>query len=356
MKAHLCFSQIEGILEANSSVNNTSLKTLDFDWSAILDCLQHYIMLRKLSRPEIITHILIGFLGVTINLLCMMALFQVRDKWTSHFRIMLSLMFADLLTAASYITWVIFFAFSYGFPKYFTYLWQSQKVSFNFVLMGLNAVLLNLICMAVDHYVTIMYPWHSPVSKKKCCIAIITMWLIAALTGFSDSFIPFQAYEARYTTFLMGIICIIVMASLYISVYRIAKNYGRKVAVSKMYGRTSFINHKNLKALVTTAMILGTFILFWLPIGCINFIMVLDYTLYDRIYHLYDIFMCIFLLNTICDPIIYAIQIRVIRKGFLILLSKIASKCLKHKFTDPNLVSIIGSMILTDDLKVSVQF
>ena len=104
-----------------------------------------------------------------------------------------------------------------------------------------------------------------------------------------------------------------------------------------MDGRISFINKKNRKALVTTVMILGTFLLFWLPISCKMLIeMFVTIPLTYDVVKLSEIFKCLLLLNTICDPIIYAIRIHHVRKGFLILLSKVASKCLKHKFTDPH--------------------
>ena len=86
---------------------------------------------------------------------------------------------------------------------------------------------------------------------------------------------------------------------------------------------------------MTTFIILGTFILLWLPNFCKILTVVFNTEL--QAYHLkmFDIFICLILLNSVCDPIIYAIRIRHVRKGFLILLSKIAPKCFRHKFTDP---------------------
>ena len=352
-------SQTKGRHEANISVTNTSLKTLDdlgyhkqFDNTSIYSNVSNTSALPSytnydfavliLSQPENITQILIGFLGVSINLLCMMALFQVTDKWTSHFQIMLSLMFADLLTAASDVTLVLFYAFAFYFIEVTTstYIGRCINVIYGFVVTGLNATLLSLTCMAMDHYVTIMYPWRSPVSTKKCGFAIIIIWLIAAMTGFSDFFAPVRDNKAQYTTFAIGFICGLVMMSLYLSIYHTAKKSGKLVAMAKTDGRISFINQKNMKALVTTSIILGTFILFWLPIGCINFIIHFDtrpqaYDVHEIRDHFHGICMCLLLLNTVCDPIIYAIRIRHVRKGILMLLSKIASKRLKHRFTDP---------------------
>ena len=111
-------SQAKGSLEGNISAN-TSWKALDKlefftqfvntsvynNFPNASEILHDRVLLCK---PEFLSQIVIGFLGILLNLLCMMALLQVRDKWTCHFRIMLSLMFADLLTAISDVTLVLF--------------------------------------------------------------------------------------------------------------------------------------------------------------------------------------------------------------------------------------------------------
>ena len=125
------------------------------------------------SNPARISLILIGILGVLLNLLCAIALFQVRDQWTCHLRIMLSLMFADMLTPASIITTL----FSIAFALYY-YITGGKHALFVTVInafntIGLNATLLNLIYMAIDHYITILHPWRNPISAKICSIIII---------------------------------------------------------------------------------------------------------------------------------------------------------------------------------------
>ena len=219
-------SQAKGSLEGNISANTAwkALDKLDFFTQFVNTSVYTNFSSAKdrvlLCKPEFLCQIVIGFLGILLNLLCMMALLQVRNKWTCHFRIMLSLMFADLLRAASDVTLVLFNAF----VLYFTEVTHSfdilhcRHVIYGFLIMGMNATLLSLTCMAMDHYVTIMYPWRSPVSARKCCIMIITIWLIAAMAGFSDFFISVRVYKARYTILPIGLICIVVMMSLYLPV------------------------------------------------------------------------------------------------------------------------------------------
>ena len=333
-------TQTKGGLEGNVSVPNNSWKTLDelelftqsvntsvFPNVSNTSGTSHKILL-ILTEPPVIRKIVIAFLGILLNLMCVMALFQVKDKWTCHFRIMLSLMFADMLIAVSVMTYI----FAYAYTHYFI---EEENLHYIpvircFFLMGMNANLLNVVCMAIDHYVVIMYPWRSPVSAKRSHIIVTTVWVIAAITAISNFFTP----VLNYTTLPIGLVCLIVMVCVYVSIYRTAKNSGKQVAVRTTGGRISFINQKNLKALVTTSMILGTFILSWVPVGCLNLMMQFR-VIRDHDVWLSDIFTCLFLLNTVCDPIIYAVRIRRVRKGFLILLSKIASKCWKHKFTDP---------------------
>ena len=133
------------------------------------------------------------------------------------------------------------------------------------------------------------------------------------MTGRSHLFIPGRTYKPIYSTLIIAFVCTVVMIFLYQSVYRAAKNNGQEVAVIKME-RASFKSHKSIKALVTTFIILGTFILLWLPYFCIILTIVFNTELQAYHMKMFDIFICLILLNSVCHPVIYAIRIRHVRK------------------------------------------
>ena len=324
-----------------------------------------------LSQPTSVIGIFLGILGILLNLLCMIALFQVRAKWTCLFRIMLSLMLSDMLTATSYMAHVFRRAYTrHYFPGLGPWdirlkTWCTFTVIKAFCTMGMNVTLLNLMVMAIDHFIAILYPmrYQTLLSIKKSNFMIIIIWLIAALTGFSDFFSPLwdlksyriftrynlcefiwlSVYQEEYTTFAIAFVCTCVMLILYLSIYCAARDKVRNVAVTEKDGSIGFKHNKNKRALVTTFLILGTFILCWLPMCCFQVILLLlvkfrsEYVveMTDKLILVDNSLVCVVLLNTVCDPIIYAIRIREVRLGFLVFLGKIAPKSLKHKFTDP---------------------
>lgn len=202
---------------------------------------------RILTQPAKIIALLIGSLALILNAVSLLVVKRVLKKarrQAAHFGFLMSLGISDMLFS---ITLMLFILNKVINPLYFpgygtdTQRLQSRCVSIIIKALNtcsLNAELLSLMGMALDHYIAITKPLHyALLLNKKCYIVIIIIiWTIAILCGFSDflyvihdagdwtiykdkfnlcEFIYYSKYQEEYTLFITAALCLIVMVFSY---------------------------------------------------------------------------------------------------------------------------------------------
>jgi hypothetical protein len=150
-----------------------------------------------------------------------------------------------------------------------------------------------------------------------------TLRIMAAIRTSSQSNITFcQAISKDETSFSIwaGYGCVYVVAGLglaimlytYIRIYKV----GTKIITRSgaMYNNDITATRAKYRATVTTLWILGTFIVLWFPTLIFNVILYVHADSASLVLNVvYDIMTCLPILNSVCDPIIYAIRLRAIR-------------------------------------------
>ena len=211
--------------------------------------------------------------------------------------------------------------------------------------IGLNTSLLNLMGMAIDHFMAINKPLlYSTIRKtKKIIIMIAGLWVVAILAGFSDflsginiddmftaklnycELIWLTDYHDEYLTFVLAFLCLGVMLFIYIKIC--IKIHHRHTGLNIRQHIRQNQNRDNMlnrKPIITTLLIVGSFVLCWLPMCLFQIILIIvvrvnpmvlrkfTTTLQDVDQYLYDLL----LLNCIIDPIIYAVRMPEVRLGY----------------------------------------
>ena len=172
------------------------------------------------------------------------------------------------------------------------------------------------------------------------------LWTIALFCGFSDffmshrkysprlqrkftycEFVDMTKYQVEYTIFAIAGICLVIMSMAYTTMFcaiRRRPNLGG--AVRQQMDR-------NKKALLTTLLILGTFIICWGP-NClyqVTLVIMVKFNRqairrYTKILSTIDPYLFdLLLVNCLLDPIIYAIRMREVQAGY----RKLFSICCK---------------------------
>jgi hypothetical protein len=207
--------------------------------------------------------------------------------------------------------------------------------------MALISTLLNALAMAMDHYVAILKPlYHRKLMTKSRILLMITgLWILSALTGFSDFFsgifsygdynhddnyceyVSDTKYQEEYPVFGIAIICLFVMMYVYIKIY---------ITVRRHQSSEFRQINRNKKAMFTTLLLLGSFILCWLPLCLLEIIMNIlvetniGYVLsrLEFISKINQHLVNLLLLNAVCDPLIYGIRLTEVRRGYKQLIRK----------------------------------
>ena len=288
--------------------------------------------LRILSQPHTIIVFILCFLTIGANSASLIAMTKIRGELTTHFRLIISLAASDILVSSSVLLHFLNHAFNPTLPVMWPDMDDRVRSQCMFVFdLGLNTTahiitLLNLMGMAIDHYLAILKPlrYNTLMSTRRGVLMIILLWMIAFICGMSDflvglvgytdrhkkvlnycEYIELERYQPEYTTFFIALICLLVMMTSYLTIYY--EVHKRRLNCNP---GSLEVCPRNRKALITTLLILGTFCICWIP-TCIfqvalviqahintNVLKELQEEFLNATEYLYDLL----LLNSLLDP------------------------------------------------------
>ena len=155
-------SEIPYYFDNESSTGNVSYADYYYYYNEEVDI--EILAKEVFSQPDQIIAFLLGFAAIVLNVLTLTALSKTRGRLTTHFRFMISLAISDIIIGFTVLAFVVNAVIN---PKYYPGNGPEHKrlpsmcgflviKALNSV--GLNICLLNLLGMAVDHYVAIKQP------------------------------------------------------------------------------------------------------------------------------------------------------------------------------------------------------
>lgn len=305
----------------------------DFEYDGLFDAsLSHMTASRLLA-------LIIAAIGLTANVITMLAILHIRGPMTVNRRMITSLVTGDIFVCIS----VIIYASSDGNsgPNYSIENYASicLFIVAEALLMASHVIsLFNLLCLAFDHYMAInnamIYPQF--VTRRRATVVIVTVWIVSYLCGFSRFLVPTatykfclitaaycnsvscSTYETKYLLYPLVLICFVTMFVLYIKIFATIYWHQQKSGRHKRYMK------KNIKGVVTTMVILGSFLVCWLPYCLLEVwatlqivvdhdaIMTKFITIMNIDYYLY----VLLLFHCLCDPIIYAVRMPDVQRGY----------------------------------------
>ncbi|CAL1288576.1 unnamed protein product [Larinioides sclopetarius] len=147
-----------------------------------------------------------------------------------------------------------------------------------FRLGGLVVAVLHLLALAVNHYIGILRPLHYAhiVTRETTIVGIVIMWIFPVVFFFvyfasvpSDGFqserctsYNFLLYSPfRVTTSVMFFFPLVLMTLMYSHMFVVVRQHQKGL----LHCPSTRQLHKNVKAIITTLLILGTYILGWMP-------------------------------------------------------------------------------------------
>ncbi len=328
---------------SSNSSSTDSGNSSDGDWTDwIYDCDIAVQAQMFFSQPNNIISLCLGLGGLVANLFSIFAISRLGySKLSSHIQLLISLAASDLTVCLSFLLHMVNTIVQPS--RYYTADDPQSNARCFFMVMkalnttGLNITLLNLMAMAIDLYLAIVKPLHYTLllSKKRTILMILSLWVVGILCGFSDflaaflkyykymaifsycDFVWVSKYQDEYTTFALATVALFVMVMLYMRIYREVRLHRIRISQHVEY-------NKNKKALLTTLLILGTFVGCWLPV-CLYQIVLLIYLRVDleglarmqeTLIYVDRYIFNLLLVNTIADPLIYAVRVREVQIGY----------------------------------------
>ena len=181
------------------------------------------------------------------------------------------------------------------------------------------------------------------VTKHKAGIVIAMIWLFSSTLGMIPAVIVISQAKCFMWTGVVGMkalelcsyglaILVIIIVALYGRIYKEIIHYRRRMPqLGRNCSHISEQEH-NYKAFITTILLAGTLIVFWLPYTAFHFLSA-HVNIENIPNYVIDIKMYVIdflpLLNYMMDPIIYGIRMREVRDGYRRLFKIIVSCCVK---------------------------
>ena len=219
------------------------------------------------QKPILITYfVLIAVLGLAINLCVIGTICRVRRLWTITNAFVLSLAMADFLMASVLVPFNIWYM---HYPR------QDTDVKDTlFPLLGV-ASLLNLAAVTLERFLSISYPltYDAHLTRFRATIIITSLWLVSVFQAllqfaFKNKSRRIQTlYEDLRFAFAFGLPCLCILF-VNIKIYFVARKHARQINASNPQGQSGNSSRaflKKLKTVKVIALLVGTFVVTWLP-------------------------------------------------------------------------------------------
>ncbi|CAH1790126.1 unnamed protein product [Owenia fusiformis] len=335
-----------------------------------------------LGKPDKIVVMTLGGITVIANFISLLAIRKIKGEMTPHRMLMVSLALSDILVSISIMVHLVNSVVNPGpkFPDELTRrLHHSCGRAFVDALITTAHIisLLNLLGMAIDHYIAIIWAIHYEqlLDKNRCKIMIIILWVISVICGLSD-FYPgetfygssnlenttvgyyglnlfdestntsaihflnycelasFTEYKAKYLIFAIAFLSIVGMVLIYTNIFLVVRRQTRFMQ------RQMGVAPDSKKAVITTLLIVGTFMLCVMPMTIFQFVMMIlgilkhpwTKTEFQTLMNIQNYSYIFLVLNSLLDPFIYAARMRDVRRGYV----RLFHPCCKQPNNNPN--------------------
>jgi len=269
---------------------------------------------------------------------------RFRRNMSFYFKMLVSLATSDTLLDLALITWAGVYV-----GDYCTHSWIISDMSdvslycfFSVVnsllILGMMAALLNLTVIAFDHFLLIVKPlkhgvWLGEDSKASNVVPFLVWgvsflfvsfpWVMSpGLGGTSGEELcmiqlgPMVSAINYGITIVLTLVCLTVMVVCYTFInIHMRRTTGQNVTLSG-------IRRNNRKLLTTSLLLLGTFLLCFLPYvsTLIVWLCASIGFLHERAFQVFELTykpsIVLFAINTVCDPLIYAVRIERVRDAY----------------------------------------
>ncbi len=331
-----------GAVDGGAAVSNGSNESLVLTETEIS-------LMRQVYGMRFMPYTVLCALCICFNSLSLCAIIRIKGSRSVHHTLLMNLACCDIL--GSLLLWMY-----YNSPMIFP---RFNVTNFNhclFIVMvlvapfilSLSVSALALLSLALNQYIAICNPLFSAtnITKRKACLVILMCWILALTaaltpvllmlvrTHFQDCAMDVQVLgETSLEICAYGLaLLILIIVCLYGLIYREIVRYRRRTpALSRT--RTRDETENSYKAFVTTLLLVGTLVIFWLPFMAYTFISAhIDVTTVSDMAFYIKMYCVDFLpmLNFLTDPIIYGIRMREIRESYHRMFAKILPCCIKE--------------------------
>lgn len=319
-----------------------------------------------------LTMVILGvFLGLAIlcavlgNVLVCVAILTDRNLRKSSNYFYVSLAVADLMVGCVVMTFALANDLSgyWPFGRVTCDIWLSADV------MCSTASILHICTISLDRFLHVKDPYHydSRMTVKRTLLVIAFLWLLSTLISFLPIHLDWHKTRGLAgDDTLSGFTCVldlnpiyavtsslisfyipcVVMILIYVKLFLYARKHVRNIKRNSTWGslrmssasRSSY-KASDHKAAITLGVIMGTFLVCWLPFFVINVISALQPGRIPPV--LFSIFTWLGYLNSLANPIIYPVFNMEFRMAFKRILIKIVCSKRTEVFNQQSQASVI---------------